>query len=205
MNIGRLILRNAPIVIFAIAPLIQTYFGRRARPKRAAYALSRDAVRREGGFLFVIHILAIAGLSGFLWLYAARPELVAWGDMPLANSWRWLGFGLGVLSLAGLFEVHRQLGRQWSAFLEIQENHQLITTGFYSRVRHPMYTVLITLHLAVSLMTANTGVIALSALRVLLFLLRIRREEAMLTAQFGEEYRQYVRRTGRLWPRIEAR
>jgi protein-S-isoprenylcysteine O-methyltransferase Ste14 len=204
VNIGHLILRSSPIVIFAIAPIIQTYYGRRARPRRGAYSFGRDAVRREGAILFATHVAAIIGLSGLLWLYAARPELLLWGDMPLANSWRWVGLALGVLSLVGLVEVHRQLGRQWSAFLEIQENHKLITTGMYSRVRHPMYTVLITMHVAVSLMTANTAVITFCALRVILFLVRIRREEAMLMTQFGDEYRRYMQRAGRLWPRLSA-
>ena len=68
-----------------------------------------------------------------------------------------------------------------------------------------MYTVLITLHVAVVLMTANTAIITFCALRVILFLVRIRREEAMLTAQFGDEYRHYAEHTGRLWPRRGAR
>jgi len=204
VNIGNLILRNSPIVLFAIAPLIQTYYGRRARPDRGAYAFSREAFRREGAVLFVAHMAAIFGLSGLLWLYAARPEDLIWGNLPLGRDWRWLGVGLGVLSLVGLVEVHRQLGRQWSAYLEIQENHQLITTGIYSRVRHPMYTVLILLHLALSLITANGAVIVFCVMRVILFVERMRREEAMLTAQFGDEYRRYIERTGRLWPRLGA-
>jgi len=201
---GNLILRYAPIVIFGIAPVIQTYFGRRARPGQGAYAFSRQAFRREGAVLFVTHVVAIAGLGGLLWLYAARPELLLWADLPLGLTWRWLGVALGALSLLMLWEVHRQLGRQWSAYLEIQENHRLITTGIYSRVRHPMYTVLITLHVAISLMTANTAVIEFCALRVILFLLRIRREEAMLIGRFGNEYRRYQQRTGRLLPRLRA-
>lgn len=204
MNADSAILRNAAIVLFAIAPVIQTYFGRRARPGQPSYRLRRDAFRREGAAPFVLHVAAIFGLVALLCIYAAAPRLLDWSNLPLGRAWRWLGVGLGALSLVGLVEVHRQLGRQWSAYLELQENHQLITTGIYSRVRHPMYSVLILQHVAISLITANWAVIALSVLRVILFLERIRHEEAMLTNEFGDEYRGYARRTGRLWPRLGA-
>lgn len=199
-----LVFRVGMVVWGCTAPLIQIYFGRKARPHQAAYGVKRSTFRSEGRLNFVLHSAAVIGMAIVVFIYVAKPALLAWCSVPLQPFWRWLGMGLAVVSLAGLWEVHRELGRYWSAFLEIQEQHRLITTGIYRRIRHPMYTVIILGFVATSLICSNWLYAALCLARTVLFEIRMRREEAMLTAQFGDEYRNYMHRTGRLLPRFGA-
>ncbi len=66
-----------------------------------------------------------------------------------------------------------------------------------------MHTAFYVLHIAVFILTANwfLGVTWLAGLTVII-LLRVKREEAMLIARFGDKYDSYMERTGRFLPRI---
>ncbi|HEV3275478.1 MAG TPA: isoprenylcysteine carboxylmethyltransferase family protein [Terriglobia bacterium] len=198
------VFRVGLVAVSVPAPLIQTYFGRRARPHQAAYGLKRAAFFREGRFNFILHATLVFGMAALIGVYAASPRSLRWCALPIPALWRWFGLILAVLALLGLVEVHRQLGRYWSAYLELQENHGLITSGLYSRIRHPMYTM-ISLHMiALSMVSANWLLTAVVAARLVLFFRRMGREEAMLTEHFGDRYRRYMQRTGRLLPRLRG-
>lgn len=102
-----------------------------------------------------------------------------------------------------LHVAHRDLGRQFSPTLELDFDHQLVTHGVYSRVRHPMYTAGFLWGLAQPLLIPNlvAGPAALAAI-TLLTAFRLPREEAMLRETFGDSYEAWRSRTGALWPRF---
>jgi protein-S-isoprenylcysteine O-methyltransferase Ste14 len=80
-----------------------------------------------------------------------------------------------------------------------------VTHGVYRWVRHPMYTAIFLFAIAQGLLLPNwfagwAGLITFAAL----YLSRIGNEEKMMREAFGEEYQAYMRRTGRLWPRISS-
>lgn len=93
------------------------------------------------------------------------------------------------------------LGSEWSPQLQLREGHHLVTSGPYARIRHPMYTGITGFGVGLALVSANWVFVALVALVVVGLLLRIPREEEMLIAEFGDEYRMYKQRTGSLLPR----
>ncbi len=93
------------------------------------------------------------------------------------------------------------LGSEWSPQLQLREGHHLVTSGPYARIRHPMYTGITGFGVGLALVSANWVFVALVALVVVGLLLRIPREEEMLIAEFGDEYRMYKHRTGSLLPR----
>ncbi|MEM7733630.1 MAG: protein-S-isoprenylcysteine O-methyltransferase, partial [Pseudomonadota bacterium] len=98
---------------------------------------------------------------------------------------------------------HYDLGRNWSATLEMREDHNLVTNGVYKRVRHPMYSAIWIAAIAQPLLIHN---LIGGALVVLAFgamcILRIPQEEEMMISNFGEEYRDYMARTGRIFPKL---
>jgi protein-S-isoprenylcysteine O-methyltransferase Ste14 len=124
-------------------------------------------------------------------------------DYPFQPALAWIGAGLFAASLWLFHRTHRELGRNWSVTLEIRERHALVTSGVYRHVRHPMYSAFWLWALARALLLPNwiAGPAGLAGFGTLFFL-RIGREEAMMVEAFGDEYRDYARRTARVVPGI---
>ncbi len=94
---------------------------------------------------------------------------------------------------------HADLGRQWSATLEIRQEHELITKGIYRRMRHPMYLAIWLSTLAQPLLIQNwiAGLAVIPAF-ALMYFVRVPREEVMMQETFGEAWRDYAAKTPRL-------
>lgn len=98
---------------------------------------------------------------------------------------------------------HVDLGRNWSVTTELRQDHTLITSGVYERVRHPMYTAIWLVFSSFPFFVHNwiAGFAAIVAFGVM-YLIRVPYEESMMADRFGEAYAAYQQRTGRLWPRL---
>lgn len=105
------------------------------------------------------------------------------------------GLGYAMIFLSGVF-----LGRQYSPDVTVQEDHKLVTAGPYRVLRHPRYLGIVSLAVGESLVFRSlVGLLgSLAVLAVLLF--RIRDEEALMEAEFGDEWRAYRHRSWRLIP-----
>ena len=101
-----------------------------------------------------------------------------------------------------LWRSHADLGRNFSIAVEVLEEHSLVTEGVYRRIRHPMYAAHFLWAVAQALLLHNwvAGPAMLVAF-VPLYFSRVRREEQMMVERSGEEYREYMSRTGRVLPR----
>lgn len=132
------------------------------------------------------------------WLNFADYRLTSWAG--------WTGAAIFALGLWVLWRAHAALGPYWSHSLQLRMEHSLITGGIYKRIRHPMYTFGWLLGIAQALLLQN-WIAGLSALVSfgLLYFLRVSREEQMMVDQFGQEYRAYMSRTGRIFPRFKSR
>jgi len=98
---------------------------------------------------------------------------------------------------------HLDLGGQWSPVLETKSNHRLITTGIYRHIRHPMYLGFFFWAVLVGLLLPNWLTLIASWLSfALLYFIRIPAEEEMMIDQFGEKYIEYMKATGRIFPKI---
>ena len=112
-----------------------------------------------------------------------------------------IGVLVEVAALVLFRATHVQLGRNWSISLETREKHQLVTGGLYGWVRHPMYSSFLLSALAQAFLLQNwvAGPAGLVGFLVL-FLFRVGREERLMTDTFGDQYREYCRRTARIVP-----
>jgi protein-S-isoprenylcysteine O-methyltransferase Ste14 len=174
------------------------YFRRRARIEGGTIA------RKEEGTLFVTlrALVALPLLAGVL-AYIVDPGWMAWSAFDAPGWLRLVGALLGILCLPSVYWVLTSLGKNVSETVLTKPGHELVTEGPYRWVRHPLYTTGLTLLLAIALMAANVALLLFAALAaVLIVSVVIPREEAALTARFGDEYRRYVMRTGRLLPRV---
>jgi len=87
--------------------------------------------------------------------------------------------------------------------LKIRSEHTLVTSGVYRHIRHPMYAAHLLWAIAQALLLSNwLAGWALLVTFVPLYLVRAPREEHMMLEHFGEEYREYMSRTGGLIPRL---
>lgn len=113
---------------------------------------------------------------------------------------RWLGVVLyaagGALRLWPVFV----LGRRFSGLVAIQPGHTLVTSGVYGVIRHPSYLGLLVNSLGWALAFRSVVGVLLTALLLPPLVARIRAEERLLRAQFGDEYVAYCARTSRLLP-----
>lgn len=114
----------------------------------------------------------------------------------------WLGTGLFGTALWVLWRSHADLGRNWSQTLHVRQGHDLVTHGVYTHIRHPMYAAFMLWGIAQPLLLQNwiAGWSHLLAFLVV-YVVRVPREEAMLQAHFGATYTAYMQRTGRILPR----
>jgi len=95
------------------------------------------------------------------------------------------------------------LGRLFSTSLIIQDGHQLVTTGPYKHLRNPSYTGAMLTFIGFGLAIGNwLSVIVLLITGLVMYVFRIRAEEAMLQGAFGQEFVEYKKRSWALIPFI---
>ncbi|HYF08780.1 MAG TPA: protein-S-isoprenylcysteine O-methyltransferase [Acetobacteraceae bacterium] len=125
----------------------------------------------------------------------------AFADQPFSPARAWAGAAVFLGSLALFRATHKALGRNWSVTLTLREGHELVTSGVYRYLRHPMYTAFWLWAGAQALLLQN-WVAGLSGLVGfgLLYAFRIGREEAMMRSTFGPAWESYASRTRRIIP-----
>jgi len=114
-----------------------------------------------------------------------------------------VGVLLQVLYLWLFWRSHADLGRNWSAGLEVRQSHDLVTSGIYAHMRHPMYAAIWIAVLAQPLLIQNwiAGALVIPAFAAMWFI-RVPNEEAMMRTTFGVAYDDYCARTRRLIPAL---
>lgn len=115
---------------------------------------------------------------------------------------RWLGVALSGLGYGFIFWSGLALGRQYSAEVTIQKDHQLITSGPHRWIRHPRYLGIVALGVGLSLAFRSWIGLAATVFILGVLLLRIRDEEILLSREFGMEWQAYSKYSWRLLPGI---
>jgi protein-S-isoprenylcysteine O-methyltransferase Ste14 len=114
----------------------------------------------------------------------------------------WMGVALTWLGVAIAVWARYCIGVYWSARVTLKEGHQLIRTGPYAFVRHPIYTGMLLGVIGATLIVGEWRGIVAVILLLAAHSLKALREEALLTKEFGEEYISYRKHTGFLFPRL---
>jgi len=94
------------------------------------------------------------------------------------------------------------LGRNWSASVVLKHGQELISTGPYALVRHPIYTGLLVALTGTALYNGRWRALLGLACFAISFWLKARSEEDLLEGEFGEQYRSYRARTPMLIPSL---
>ena len=131
---------------------------------------------------------------------------VAFADYLLPSFVPWAGTAAMVAALWLFWRSHADLDQNWSRTLELRKAHQLVRHGVYSSIRHPMYAAILLFSLAQGMLLENwlagwSGIVAFAVM----YFVRTPREEQMMCECFGDEYRDYMRQSGRIFPRIRTK
>ncbi len=142
-------------------------------------------------FLIAIVLLSVTRIPVH-WLYL---QLWPGGLLPF-----WLGAGVTIAGLLFAVWAREHLGRNWSRSVTIKQGHELINTGPYAVVRHPIYTGILAGFLGMAIAISQVrGFLAFVLIFVALWL-KLRMEEQWMRAQFGGAYATYARQTAALVP-----
>jgi protein-S-isoprenylcysteine O-methyltransferase Ste14 len=138
-------------------------------------------------------------IAVFAWMI--DPDWIAWSSMPVPRSARWIGAGLFVAGCGLLAWTFRSLDLNLTDTVVTRRAHTLVVHGPYRWIRHPLYDAVLLITVGFALAAATWFVLATGLAVFGLLALRTRIEERKLVERFGEDYRQYMRRTGRYLPR----
>jgi len=183
-------------VLFGGVFVMRVYFSLQVRRAGERVMPDREAIKRERRGMFAIRVLMFFLLLAWLALYAINPAWMEVLSVPFPGWLRWMGFALGLASLGFWAWTQVALGKEWSPQLQLREEHHLVATGPYARIRHPLYTAMIGYGTSLALVTANWVFVVLAVAVIAGLFARVPKEEQMMIEEFGEEYKAYMQRTG---------
>ncbi len=171
-------------------------------PQHLKYRKKKTPLFKVSKSEYVTFTLAFLGMLiiPLVYIFTGWLEMFS---MNLPDWARLCGPVIGAFGLILLWWVHQTLGFHWAPIPEIEKDHKLLMEGPYRYVRHPMYTAFYMLIIGTWLALSNWMVGAMSVFSWYIFCrVRIRHEENVLIKEFGDEYREYMKRAGSLLPKL---
>lgn len=165
---------------------------------------SPNSLKGTPVFEFILMVLwgLAAGVIPLLFIFS---DWLNFADYPFKIHWilKFISVSIFMLSIWLLHHSHIDLGKMWSLTVEPKKKNELIITGVYKRIRHPMYTAHLLWGIAQLLFFSNyiAGPLAF-LLFYIIIRTRVPREEQALVKEFGNEYNRYILQTGRFFPKI---
>jgi protein-S-isoprenylcysteine O-methyltransferase Ste14 len=186
-----------PALILAFAAHRGYYVKKHSRPD------DDTLKKREEGT--ASKLAGLLGMLGFIATiaYVINPNWLVWAELPLPVWLRWTGVLTALLGFVLLQWAQNTLGKSWSDTPRMMKEQTLITSGPYRTIRHPIYTGFL-LILGSTLFISANWLIGLSwtGMVVLEIISRIHFEEGLMVEYFGDQYREYMERTGRFLPKL---
>jgi len=113
-----------------------------------------------------------------------------------------IGVALTAAGVAFAIWARWHLGSNWSAVVTIREAYELIRTGPYRRIRHPIYTGMLLAMAGTGLALGEVRGLLAFTITLLAFYWKARKEEVWLTHEFGEKFEAHTRQTGMFLPKL---
>jgi len=180
---------------------------------RAPYKLQMQISYDSKTKLFPSTNYAVKEIAGMLLCFVGivvipllwRPDRFESGDIDFTNSVRIAGSLVCILGLIVFWLSHHYLGKNFNQVVALRVGHRLVRNGIYRYIRHPMYSSIYLLAIGIFLASSNwiVGLSAFLGIHIM-YQVRVEKEETLLVMEFGEEYRDYIKSTGRLIPKIKV-
>ena len=186
-----------PVLVIGFALYRGYYVKNHSQPEDATLKKREEGVASK--------IAGLLGMLGFISMlfYVIQPDWLSFAHLPLPLWVRWTGVAVAAAGLSLLQWAQVALDRSWSDTPRMMKEQALITSGPYRTIRHPIYTAFL-LILGATLFISSNWLIGFCwlGMTVLEVLSRIQFEESLMIEYFGDGYREYMKRTGRLFPKI---
>jgi protein-S-isoprenylcysteine O-methyltransferase Ste14 len=166
-------------------------------------ALNRKKTKqRESILQRLVYISPIFVAIFLLYNYRANFGWLATYFVPHTPEVRWAGVAIMVAGLGIAVWARVHLGSNWSGVVTLKEGHELIRTGPYRNIRHPIYTGILGGFLGSAIVNGQIrGLVALVVIWAS-FYIKARREEAFLTQEFGPKFDEHMQHTGMFLPKL---
>ena len=122
--------------------------------------------------------------------------------VPAGPLGEWLGVLLTAAGIGVAFWARWHLGTNWSGVVTLKEGHELIRTGPYRSIRHPIYSGILLGLFGTAITFGEVRALLMVAIVWLSFYIKARREESFLTQEFGPGFAEHKQHTGMFLPRI---
>lgn len=186
-----------PLLIVAFAAHRGYYVKNHSKPEDATLKK-----REQGPASKISGVLGLIGLIAAI-AFVINPGWLAFAKLSFPVWLRWTGVVLALAGFALLQWAQVTLGKSWSDTPRMMKEQALITSGPYQFIRHPIYTAFVLILGSTLLTSANWFVgLAWIGMTILEVASRIGFEEALMIEYFGDQYREYMKKTGRLLPRL---
>jgi protein-S-isoprenylcysteine O-methyltransferase Ste14 len=186
---------SIPHLIIAGSALIAPFILPRVRTSALKYGIERGESRFQ--FLFLAFLSTVG--AGFLLPYFAGKNI---GVISFSDPIKYFGVAIFLSGYAIRSLATRTLKRQYSYYVTIQEHHQLITSGIYSMIRHPVYLGTILAVVGMFLVFSTWFGLAFVFVYTGILVHRMSQEEQLLFKYFGSVYQEYSAKSFRLIPHI---
>jgi protein-S-isoprenylcysteine O-methyltransferase Ste14 len=169
----------------------------------AVSALSQKPTKKEEHFIERLRHL-VPGMIAFLLLSQSDSSYGWLGRrfLPESGTLNLLALVLAGAGVALAIWARWHLGRNWSAVVSIREEHDLIRSGPYRAVRHPIYTGLLLAMMGTVLIVGELRALMALAIALASLYLKARKEDAWLASEFGESFEGHAKSTGMFLPRF---
>lgn len=163
---------------------------------------TRATIRRES-FASRYGVLLLE-ILGFALLFSEITDLGVLGRhfLPRTTIVAFIGVALTWAGIGIALWARYNLGQYWSARITLKEDHQLIRTGPYAYLRHPIYTGLDLAAIGSALVIDHWRCVLGVCLIITGYVIKAKREESLLAGQFGAAFDEHRKRTGFLLPRL---
>ena len=186
-----------PVLIIAFAVHRGYYVKNHSQPEDVTLKK-----RQEGIASKVSGVLAVIGFISVI-AFVINPNWLAFASLSFPIWLRWVGIALALAGFALLQWAQVTLGKSWSDTPRMMKEQTLITSGPYQFIRHPIYTAFVLILGSALLISANWLIgLAWLGMTVLEVASRVGFEESLMLEYFGDQYREYMKKTGRLLPRL---
>ena len=203
--VNHLLPRDGPALVAGV--VVAAYWWRVVR-------MAAKARRRTGRAANFVPVEPLGRLLRLVW----QPVVWAWVGLPIAVAFarrlpaplrpaydlaplRWAAAAVVVVAYALTRACWRRMGKSWRMGIDPGERTQLVVTGPYAAVRHPIYALSSVMMVATVAAVPSPAMAIVAVVHLLLLQWEARREEQHLSAVHGPAYDRYRAGTGRFMPR----